>query len=375
MRKVTIIHFVYTLYGGVASVAANIINYHNELGYNHLVVFVEDSDAFDEMVLFNYEKKKVTMYKFPGYSMLFGMRVRKIYHDYTKEHPDEIVIVHTHNIQTLGLLGMWNKIPLICTLHSLNGSEKNLRKSISNYLYKCILKRLIENNKIVTSVSRAIINEYAKIEGVEQIQVVNNGSEIDASKKLTNKNSRELIIGHVGNISYAKGWDTIWEAYCKLPIRYKNKVKFISIGKELDFTKEQIDKMIVDQNLEGRVIYQGFINNAKDNFIPKLDVLALVSRNEAFGLVQVEAMGYGIPVIGRDTGGICEILKNNYNGFVIDTSDEMSEKIKMLVDDRDLYNRLSTNALKTYSEGFTIEKMASKYKSLYDIIINTTFER
>ena len=50
------------------------------------------------------------------------------------------------------------------------------------------------------------------------------------------------------------------------------------------------------------------------------------SRNEGLGLVQVEAMGYGIPVLGRDVGGITEILENGYNGFVIEDEYDLATK-------------------------------------------------
>ena len=104
----------------------------------------------------------------------------------------------------------------------------------------------------------------------------------------------------------------------------------MAAGNEGDFTFDYIQKIAEEHGIKDQVHCLGYVGNAKDIFIPKLDILVLASRNEGFGLVQAEAMGYGIPVLGRDVGGICEILKDGYNGFVISTSKDLAEKIQLL---------------------------------------------
>ena len=126
-----------------------------------------------------------------------------------------------------------------------------------------------------------------------------------------------------------------------------------------------MEQLISENNLCGLVECLGYISCAKDTFIPQLDILVLASRNEGLGLVQVEAMGYGIPVLGRDVGGITEILEDGYNGFVIKDEYDLAQKISLLATDRELYKRLSANARETYESKFTLEKMCDAYKKLY----------
>ena len=116
-------------------------------------------------------------------------------------------------------------------------------------------------------------------------------------------------------------------------------------------------------------MYSGYVKNAKEDFISQLDILVLASRNEGLGLVQIEAMGYGIPVLGRDTGGICEVLNDGYNGFVIENEQELCEKFMRLFDDKKLYEALSENASATYSTKFTKSVIIEKYNKIYNQIL------
>ncbi len=368
-RKITVIHFVYTLFGGVASVAANIINEQHKKGIHHVVVYRDYSDAFENQIDFKCPLIQVPQGRFPGKTMLFGMNIAKYYNEYKKSHPNEIVIAHVHNIQALGAFGFWKNIPLICTLHSQRGKEdsESLRQKISFWLYGTALKRLIKYKKKITSVSEAIIKEYATFNGAEEaITVIHNGAEIDKDNKIPHTT---FNIGHVGNLSYAKGWDTIWDAYCLLDKELQSKIHFYSAGNESQFTRKWIEEKCNELQFEN-VHYDGFVINAQYSFIPKLDVLILASRNEGLGLVQVEAMGYGIPVLGRNTGGICEILKDGYNGYVIKDESDLKDKIQLLYTDKDEYDRLSRNAIETYESSFKLSVIMKKYEKVYNEIID-----
>ena len=366
MKNITIIHFVHTLFGGVASVAANLIRYQKNLGWKTIVVYANYDDNFPLLVgkdteLIKYEPKNI-----PGFYMCFGMDVNKIYIEYKKAHPSEKIVCHIHNIQALGAFGNWAKIPIICTLHSLGGKEKSLRRKISNELYRIALIRLLKNKKEVTSVSKAIVKEYAKVPNADCISIIYNGTQVDVSKR--NK-QESFVIGHVGNLSTAKGWDTVLEAFCLIPDNIRKNIVLMAAGNEGDFTFDYIQKIAEEHGIKDQVHCLGYVGNAKDIFIPKLDILVLASRNEGFGLVQAEAMGYGIPVLGRDVGGICEILKDGYNGFVISTSKDLAKKIQLLYENDNKYFELSRNAIATYKTEFTQDIMCKRYTEKYNDLL------
>lgn len=362
--KITVIHFVHTLYGGVASVAANIINEMQRNGDKCVIAYSVYDSAIESMIDTPCEMIQVNTLNFPGSYMIFGMGIRRVYKDYCDRHKNEKVICHVHNIQTLGSCANWKDIPLICTLHSLCGNERTIRLKMSNSLYTFALKRLCRYDKKITAVSRAIVDYYANSVDKNRIQIIYNGCFIDPGKRCKQK---KFIVGHVGNLSMAKGWDTVFSAFCLLSDDFRQKMMLVAAGKESDiFSYEKMRQLIKEKNLCGSVECLGYISCARDTIIPQMDVLVLASRNEGLGLVQVEAMGYGIPVLGRDVGGITEILKDGYNGFVIEDEYDLSQKISLLATNNELYKKLSANARRTYEDRFTLEKMYASYKKLYD---------
>ncbi len=368
-EKITVIHFVHTLYGGVANVAANLMNYQHSNGYKTVLAYCCYDSAIETQLNHSCEKIHIHIPSFPGATMMFGMNIANIYKKYTKAHPDEFVIVHAHNVQTLGALANWKKIPVICTLHGFNCPEKSARKIFSDFLYKTALKNLSKHKKKITAVSKAITEapECDIIKNKDEISVIRNFADVLLQDK---KPHETFTVGHVGDLSYDKGFDTFWKSCCILPEEYKKSVSFCAAGNEADYTAESLQAELNEKNISVPFQYDGYVKNAKIDFISKLDVLVLASRNEGLGLVQIEAMGYGIPVLGRYTGGICEVLKDQYNGFVINDEHQLCEKILLLHNDKDLYDKLSRNALETYNNNFTSCIIMEKYAQVYNELIN-----
>lgn len=354
-----VIHFVHTLYGGVASVAANIINEQLKHNIKVTVAYVNIDPAFDSMLSTDVEKIPVTVKSFPGYTMLFGMNILRVLKEVSAKHPNEQIIVHTHNVQTVGLLTRLNNVKLVCTLHSLRGNDKGIRPKISDFLYSLILKKVVRNNGKLTSVSKAIADFYNRDEC--PIEVVYNGSTSLGQKRTHDK----FVVGHVGNISLAKGWDTTTLGFSLVPIAVRQNMMLISAGKPTSYTIEGIRQREEELNIQCQSKYMGFVNNAVAALFPELDVLILASRNEGLGLVLIEALAYGIPIIGTRVGGIPEVVDDGVNGFLIDSAEDIAQKLELLYSDKALYNKLSIQARECFETKFTSAVMFDKYNNIY----------
>ena len=83
-------------------------------------------------------------------------------------------------------------------------------------------------------------------------------------------------------------------------------------------------------------------------------------------MVIIEAMSFGCPVVASDVGGINEIVVNDWNGYTVENDvRSFTDKIKYILENRDVYEQLSMNAKEQFEKKLTVEEMASAYLSIY----------
>jgi glycosyltransferase involved in cell wall biosynthesis len=110
-------------------------------------------------------------------------------------------------------------------------------------------------------------------------------------------------------------------------------------------------------DIEESVEFLGYLKNPK--FVMKqCDLLLMCSRNEAFGLVTLEAMQAGIPVIGTRSGGTVELVTDNVNGFLYTPGnyEELAEKLEFLYDNHDRVKEMGNFSKQIAEERFSYSR-------------------
>ena len=99
----------------------------------------------------------------------------------------------------------------------------------------------------------------------------------------------------------------------------------------------------------------------------KIDVELVCSRAEAFGRSTVEAMLGGIPVIGCNSGGTPELVKDEITGFLFEYGNyiELSEKMLQFINDKKLVQKMGVAAQEEAKDLYFIDKCASNVYALY----------
>ena len=118
-----------------------------------------------------------------------------------------------------------------------------------------------------------------------------------------------------------------------------------------------------------KVNFKGWVKNTK-TYLKKSDLFLLPSESESFGLVALEAMSFGVPVITTSSGGVTELVINNKNGFTCNVGDvnEMSNKSIKLLDDKKLYKSFSVNSFSTALK-FDKTKIIPEYEKCYNKLL------
>jgi glycosyltransferase involved in cell wall biosynthesis len=165
------------------------------------------------------------------------------------------------------------------------------------------------------------------------------------------KDNNTLNVGYVGRLDEGKGWEILLEAVAVLKYKYNLNITahFIGDGGQ----KEQFLKRIEELGINDSIRYYGQKPQSElVQYFNKFDVFVFPSYRlgESLGLVGLEAMACGVPVIGANIGGIATYLVDGYQGYLFQEKDvdDLTEKIlKFSRLDKNTIDKFKTNAIET----------------------------
>lgn len=141
--------------------------------------------------------------------------------------------------------------------------------------------------------------------------------------------------------------------------------------------RNELNNQIAEKGLDKRVIMKGYISDNELEYLyehASLFVLPAIfdakGDTEGLGMVLVEAICKGTPVIATGIGGIKDIVRDNETGLFSKEKDsnDIAEKINMLIEDTELREKLIVNAYKYVEKYFSIEHIADKFEDIYEKI-------
>ncbi len=270
-------------------------------------------------------------------------------------------------------------IPLRVFLsHNYPEKRKTIKDKIFGALLDCTIKHYCTHFITVSNYSAAQINRV-RVRRNPDIDVIYNGLDKEKSLRSLSEKKELLLngweredyyyIGMIANFARYKGQLYFLEILKRVNKKFNN-VKGIIIGGIYDEDYyEKCMETIRQCNLGDNILIRTDINDAAD-YVEVFNILLMPSiSTESFGLVALESMQYGVPVIAFDTGGIPEVVKNGYSGDIVERGniDKAVKKVEELIINPDKYYRYSQGALEQ-SEKFTGRRMCKEYaRYLYNI--------
>ncbi len=192
----------------------------------------------------------------------------------------------------------------------------------------------------------------------------------DLIKQYLIKNKHSILfVGGLDNAHYFKGVKILLNAFASLS---KKNYRLFIVG-DGDLKNEYIEEC-KNLNIENNVIFLGAINNEElIKYYNLTDVLILpsINQNEAFGIVQIEAMACAKPVIVSNLPGVRTVLENKRTGFVFKTGDteDLVEKINKLFEDEKKYKKMCENARNRVVEKFIDAVVFQKLNKIYENLL------
>lgn len=291
-----------------------------------------------------------------------------------------IDIIHTHSPFITGQLGAIlarrNRIPLVFTHHTLYqeyshylpGPQKLTKQMITSYL-----KRYFRHCHHIIAPTELVKDYILDLYHITNpITIVPTGIDLSQYEMadpdwLRHKYQipkHQRIILYVGRLSVEKSPRLILEAFLQLNKSIADlHLVFVGDGPE----KVNLVKMAKAHGLEKQVTFTGAVD-AKEvvHCYSGAELFLFSSTTETQGLVMIEAMAGGVPVVAVNATGSSESVIDGYNGFLTENSTEaLVEKAELILTNRTLWQELRENALKT-AQLYSIENTSRQLITVYD---------
>lgn len=360
----------YPTVGGSGVVATELGKLLAERG--HIVHFITSDMPFrlgkfyKNIYYHEVEINSYDVFRYPPYDLSLASRMAEV------AQTEQLDVLHVHyaiphSISAyLAKQMVGDKLKVVTTLHGTDITVLGYDRSLSD-----IIRFGIEQSDVVTAVSQDLINQTKQLLKIEKpIEKVYNFIDrreyfphdmTDYRQELAPNGEKILI--HVSNFRPVKRVQDVVRIFHKVREKFPAKLLFIGEGPDTSIARQ----LVADLGLTDEVRFLGKQENLA--FIYSLaDILLLTSEKEAFGLVALEAMACGLPVVGTTAGGIPEVVQDGVTGFLqpIGDIEGMAQKVIQLLTDNSLYDLFSKNSIDRAYHEFCQEKITSQYEQIYE---------
>ncbi|MCS7098149.1 MAG: glycosyltransferase family 4 protein [Candidatus Methanomethyliaceae archaeon] len=285
-------------------------------------------------------------------------------------------LIHVHDWLTAPagiVMKHISRKPLISTIHSTELGRRGgiLKDDYERHIHEIEWLLCYESWRVICC-SEYMKDEISKFFSCPLNKIVKIPNGFEPLPPPANLNRRdyarddEKIVLYIGRMVYEKGPHILLEA---IRILNRNDLKFLFVGDGP--MKPHLIEMSKRMGIAEKVYFLGHVSDEVLHALYKMAYLAVFpSLYEPFGIVALEAMGSGVPVIVSAVGGLNEIIEDGYNGIKFPSGSPigLANAIKRLLDDKELYYRIVNNA-KERMKNFTWDGIAEKTINVYQQVL------
>lgn len=365
----------YPTYGGSGVVATELGKSLAEQG--HEIHFITSNrpirlDLFSENIYYHEVRiPNYPLFETPPYESALASRMV----DVAKYHKLDLFHVHyalphasvaylaKQILHTFGL-----NVPFIVTLHGTDITVVGKDKS-----YEPVVSFGINASDAVTAVSQSLKKDtYENFHVKKDIRVIPNFVDTERFKRQSKEHFRKMltmkgekIIIHTSNFRKVKRIEDVVNCFAKIHEAMPAKLLMVGDGPQRNLAEDLSRQLGIGE----QVIFLGAQQPVEEIYSIG-DLFLLLSESESFGLAALEAMACGVPVIASNTGGLPEVVEDNFSGYCCDVGDIdcMAMKAISLLHSPERWQTFSENARIT-AEKFTIQKILPMYEALYEEVL------
>lgn len=264
-------------------------------------------------------------------------------------------------------------VRIVTTLHGTDVTVLAQDKTLFN-----VIKLGIEKSDAITAVSTDLAEQTKDLfQTHRSIESIYNFIDTDVFRPIDDSPLRgcfaqteEKILLHISNFRKVKRITDLIDVFARIQERVSCKLLLVGEGPELASARERIRLL----NLTDKVRFLGNQDEVASLFAAA-DLFLLPSEKESFGLVALEAMACGVPVIATRAGGIPEVVIDGETGYLSNVGDveKMAADAVTLLEDTQLHRQFSQAARDRAETVFSVHDKIREYEDLYQRVIQESW--
>lgn len=271
--------------------------------------------------------------------------------------------------------------PIVHTYHTMYedySSYLKIKKELGKYIVAFMSKTRLRDATLVIAPTNKVRNRLKYYDITQEIKVIPSG--IDLSKFNIEINERDKeefrkkynipkenrILLYLGRLGREKNISELLKYYKEILVEKEDITLLIVGGGPF---QSNIEKEVKELNLENKVVMTGMVDPSE---VPKFykygEIFVSASQSETQGLTYIEAMSNGLPQVCKYDECLENVLIDGFNGYFFENGEDFKEKILKILNDDDLYNEMSKNALEK-SRLFSKEYFAQSILNVYKLAV------
>lgn len=316
---------------------------------------------------------KALFFASSGKRMYWGIKnlVKKLYRDFKFD------LIHAHVALPDGYAAMELAqdldIPFVVTIHGADLYITIKKNTECLYTLKQVFKRA-DRIILVSHELKKILSNYFEVS--DKLLVIGNGIPINKiytckdNADLSNNKNKGLMLLSASYLIERKGIDYNLRALSKLINKYPE-LRYIIAGDGVE--KNKLQELAKELGVYERVEFIGMLSHDDVlKYMSEADIFSLPSWNEAFGVVYIEAMACGKPVIGCEGEGLEDFVRNFETGLLVKPKDvnSLAEAMDFLLSNPDKAKEIGKRGQKLVLDNYTWEKNAEKTIRVYQEVLD-----
>lgn len=311
-----------------------------------------------------------SVFRYPPYDIALASKMAEIA---TREN---LNILHVHYAVPHAISAflakemVGNQLKVVTTLHGTDITILGYDPLLSN-----MIRFGIEKSDKVTAVSNHLANETKQLlHTTKDVKTIYNFIDPNTYypknaphlKENLQIGENEKVIVHISNFRKVKRVPDVIKVFNRIQQEIEAILLLIGEGPELPVAM----KLAKDLGIDKKIKLLGNQKNVAE-LLSICDLKLLLSEKESFGLVLLEAMACGVPVIGTDVGGIPEVIEHGKTGYIspLGNIEKISSDALEILTNEKLHSTFSTNAINRVRDVFHQEKIVKQYEKIYEEVV------